>query len=132
MTDNQLPLDDDTILIELAGPGGSTGFVRAGRVEETLDELKLKSEVAMNKAMSTLHATARKVSRTIRAMEKDSDVVLPSELEMEFALTLEQGLGTEAGADAGVVAKITTDSKAGGQFTVRFKWSSEKPNDKRE
>jgi hypothetical protein len=78
--------------------------------------LKEESQKAIHIAMSSMRVMADKVSRTIHEMEADSR---PDEVKVEFGLKLE----AEGGAVFPMVAKTT----AGGQFTISFKWTIEKP-----
>lgn len=109
--------DEDSILIELTA--NNTNYYGAQRGEPDLSQLQQISKTAMNQVMGTLHATARKFSRTLRTMSQDESVLMPSEMEVEFMLGVETSTGGEGDV---VIAKIKADAKASGQFTVKFKW----------
>lgn len=111
--------DDDLILIELTP--NTTGYYGAQRGEPDAGRLQQLSKTAMNQVMATLHATARKFSRTLRTMAQDDGILMPSEMEVEFMLGVEASTGGEGDV---VVAKIKADAKASGQFTVKLKWSA--------
>lgn len=146
MNDNPSPADDDFILIELTD--SQSGFVKAGRIEDSLETIKRQSQVAMNLAMGTIRATAHRVGRTIVEMQKEATELLPNEAEMghtmaevqkgvvtllpnevevEFTIKLEMGGSVETGQVTSLIAKADTNGNVGGQFAIKFKWNIEKP-----
>jgi hypothetical protein len=90
--------------------------IQKASLSASVEQLKEESQKALNIAMSSIRAMADKVSRTIHDIELEAR---PDEVEVEFSLKLD----LEAGAVIPMVAKTT----AGGQFTVRFKWTLDKP-----
>ncbi len=108
---------DDIILIEFAGE--RSGFQKAS-LEDALGQVKQHSQTALNLALGTIRSTAHRLNRTIREIQKDAQ---PDEVEVEFAVKLELEGGFETPQPVALVAKGT----AGGQFTVKFKWALDRP-----
>ncbi len=107
-------LETTEILIEWPEQYG----IRKASVGESLDQLRAESQRAMNLAMSSIRSMASRVSRAIREIEQEAR---PDEVEVEFSLKLD----LEAGIAIPMVAKTT----AGGQFTVKYKWTLKKPEE---
>lgn len=109
-TENDFSIEDLTIEWSTAN-----NFTQAS-LGDNLTQLKTESQKAINISMGVIRAMAHKISRTIQDIEND---VRPNEVEVEFSIKLD----LEGGAIVPMVAKTT----AGGQFSVTFKWTLDKP-----
>lgn len=96
------------------------GLVQAG-LDENLERIKEQSQKAMNIAMSSIRSMAYKVSRAIKQIEEEAR---PDEVEIEFGLKLE----AEAGIEGNEIIPLVATGTAGAQFSVKFKWTLEKPS----
>jgi hypothetical protein len=108
--------ENDFSIEDLSIEWPTTGNFTQASVGDSLSQLKAESQKAINISMGVIRAMAHKISRTIENIEND---VRPDEVEVEFSIKLE----LEGGAIVPMVAKTT----AGGQFTVTFKWTLDKP-----
>jgi hypothetical protein len=107
----------DTELIEILIEWPEAQGIQKAAIRGQLDQVKEESQRAMNIAMGSIRVMAGRVSQAIHEIEREA---LPDEVEVEFSLKLD----FEGGAVIPMVAKTT----AGGQFTVKFKWLLEKPD----
>lgn len=110
----------DTEQIEILIEWPESRGIQKAAVRGQLDQVKEESYRAMNIAMGSIRFMAGRVSQAIREIEREA---LPDEVEVEFSLKLD----CEGGAIFPMVAKTT----AGGQFTVKFKWLLEVPDQAR-
>lgn len=91
-----------------------------GRMQASLGDriglMKAESERAMSLAMGAIRSMAYKVSQTIKLFEQETR---PDEVEVEFSLKID--------LEAGMVVPIVAQTTVGGQFSVKFLWKLEKP-----
>jgi nitrate/nitrite-specific signal transduction histidine kinase len=91
-----------------------------GLVETSLrggfEAVKDEAEKALNLAMGSIRMMAYRVSKTIQDIEQDAR---PDEVEVEFSIKLD--------CESGAVIPMIAKTSAGGQFTVKFKWALENP-----
>lgn len=106
----ETPPDDFAILVQWSD--GSTSQ-KAGRPGEMLAEMQPQAEIAINRAMGTIHYMAHQVAKTMNALE---DKVRPDEAEVQFGITLD----AKAGA-------LLSSAGVGAQLTVKLKWTIEQP-----
>jgi hypothetical protein len=91
--------------------------IQQASISDNFEKLKEDSQKAMNLAMGSIQTMAYKISHTIHGIEL---AARPDEVEVEFSIKLD----LEGFTVVPMVAKTT----AGGQFTVKFKWTIEKPD----
>ncbi|MCU0486495.1 MAG: hypothetical protein MUC85_10370 [Anaerolineales bacterium] len=91
-----------------------------GRMQASLGDrfgvMRAESEKAMNLAMGAIRSMAYKVSRTVRLLEHETR---PDEVEVGFSLKID--------LEAGTVVPVVAQTTVGGQFSVKFLWKLEKP-----
>jgi len=106
------PFEPVEVLIEFPE---HEGLMQAS-IGDRFDLMKAESERAMNLAMGAIRSMAYKVSRTIKLLEQETR---PDEVEVEFCLKID--------VEAGTVVPIVAQTTVGGQFSVKFSWKLEKP-----
>ncbi len=105
--------EDGQISAELI-PVAKASRIGYQRDEGTDKDKAAKSDEAINDAMTLVYRTAKRIAATLNAIEADKDAKVPGEIEVDFALKLdEEGNATIA----------HTGSHA--HFRVKLKWEAD-------
>jgi hypothetical protein len=100
------------ILIEFPDRGGLVPASLGDRI----GEMQAVSEKAWNVVRGSIREMAYKVSGTVKELGQD---VCPDEVEFGFSLKVD--------LEGGTVVPVVAQTTVGGQFSIKFTWKLERP-----